>query len=96
MIVESGALVVEIVRADDRGVAVGIAAAEPALVDHRDVDDPVLLRQVVGGAEAVAAGADDHHVVGGLGLRVRPLGRPALLAGQCALDHLDEGEARHL
>ena len=95
VVVEPGALVVEVVRADDRGVAPGVAAAEPALVDHRDVGDPVLLRQVVGGAEAVAAGADDDHVVGGLRLRVRPLRRPVLLAGQRALDHLGEGEVRH-
>jgi hypothetical protein len=95
VIVELGALVVEVVRADDRGVAAGVAAAEPALVDHRDRCDPVLLREVIGGAEAVAAGADDDHVVGRLGLRVRPLRRPVLLAGQRALDDLGEGEVRH-
>ena len=56
VVVEPGALVVEVVRADDRGVAPGVAAAEPALVDHRDVGDPVLLREIVGRPEPVAAG----------------------------------------
>ncbi len=95
VVVEPRALVVEVVRADDGGVAPGVAAAEPALVDHRDVGDAVFLRQVVGGAEAVAAGADDDHVVGRLRGAVGPLGGPVLLAGQRALDHLGEGEVRH-
>jgi transcriptional regulator GlxA family with amidase domain len=66
VVVEPRALVIEIVRADDGGVAPGVAAAEPALVDHRDVGDPVLLGEIVGGAEPVAAGADDDDVVFGL------------------------------
>ena len=33
---------------------------------------PWLLRQVVGGREAVPAAADDHDVVGALRLRVAP------------------------
>ena len=53
----------QVVGADDGGVARGIAAAEPALVEHRDIGDPVVLGEVVGGGESVPAGAHDHHVV---------------------------------
>mgnify|MGYP003694255845 CR=1 FL=1 len=37
MLVDRRALVPEVVRADDRGVAAGVAAAEPAALEHRDV-----------------------------------------------------------
>ena len=55
--------VLQIVRADDRGVAAGVAAAEPALLEDRHVGDAVLLRQVIGGRQPVPAAAHDHHVV---------------------------------
>ena len=60
-----------VVRADDRRVAPGVAAAEPALLEHGDVGDAVLLREVVGGREPVPAAADDDDVVARLrrGLR---------------------------
>ena len=48
----------KIVGAHDGGVAAGVAAAQPAALDHRDVGDAVLLGQIVGGRQAVAA-ADD-------------------------------------
>jgi hypothetical protein len=39
----------QIVRADDRGVAPDVAAAEPTLLQHCNVGDAVLLGQIVGG-----------------------------------------------
>ena len=57
----------EIVGADDRRVAPGIAAAEPALVENRDVAHAVLRGQVIGGGEAMTAGADDDRVIDGFG-----------------------------
>ena len=39
VVVDPGALVPQVVGADDRGVAPGVAAAEPALLEHRDVGD---------------------------------------------------------
>ena len=59
----------QVVGADDRGVARGVAARQPALVEHADVFDAVLGGEVVGDGETVPAGADDDHVVGGLELR---------------------------
>ena len=95
MVVEPGALVVEVVRADDRGVAPGVAAAEPALLDHRDVGDAVLLGEIVGGPQPVAAGADDDHVVFALRLGVRPLLVPVPVPGQRVAQDRHGGEMGH-
>ncbi len=80
VLVDRGAFLVEIVRADDRRVAPGIAAADPALFEHGDVPHAVLFCQVIGGGEAVAAAADDDGVVGRLGFRRAPLPRPVGVA----------------
>src|SRR5690606_17766471 len=71
------------------------AAAQPALVDHRDIGDAVLLGEVIGRAEAVTAGADDHHVVFGPGLGLRPLRVPALVAGHRVPENGHCGETGH-
>ena len=71
VVVDRRALVEEIVGADDGRVAARIAAADPALLDHGDIGDPVFLGEVVGGREPVPAAADDDGVVGGLRLGMR-------------------------
>ena len=71
VLVDRGALVPEIVRADDRRVARDVPAGEPAALDHRHVGETVLLRQVVRGGEPVPAAAHDHDLV-----RPLRLGRP--------------------
>jgi len=48
MVVECGALIEQVVGADDGGVAAGVAAADPALLEHRDVGGAVLAGDVVG------------------------------------------------
>ena len=63
MLVELGVGAQQVVGAHDRGVASGVAAAQPALLQHRDIGDAVLLGEVVGRRQAVAAAADDHHLV---------------------------------
>ena len=75
-VVEAHALRRQIVRADDGRVAGGVAAGEIALVQHRDIGDAPVLGQVIGRGEAMAAGADDDDVVGGL--QLRGLGEMAL------------------
>ena len=84
VVVERGALIEQVVRADDRGVAAGVAAADPAFFEHRDVGEAVLGGQIVGRSQPVAAAADDDGVVGALGLRTAPLRLPAALAGRPA------------
>src|SRR6266540_264732 len=61
--VELGTLGGAVVRADDRRVAPGCTGADVALLEDGDVGDPVVLREVVRGREAVRAAADDHDVV---------------------------------
>ena len=99
VIVKPRAFIIKIVRPDDRGVAPGIAAAQPALVDHRDIGDAVLLGQIIGGTQTMPARADDDHVIFGLGLAVGPLLRPALVAGQGVFQQAERtemGHGRHL
>ncbi len=45
------------------GVAPDVAAAQIALFQHRDIGDPVVLGQIVGGRQPVTAAADDHHIM---------------------------------
>ena len=80
MIVDRGAFVPQIIGADDRRVAPGIAAAEPAFLQHRDIGDAVFLGEIIGGREPVPAGADDHDVIGGLRLGIAPLRGPMRVA----------------
>jgi len=63
LVVEFHPLGSEIVRANDGGVAAGIAAAEIAFVEHRHVADTVIAGQVIGRRQTVAARPDDDHVV---------------------------------
>ena len=62
----------QVVGADDGGVAADVAAAEPALLQHRDIGDPVLLGEIERGRQPVPAAADDDDVVGRLELGVAP------------------------
>ena len=81
-IVEGDRLGIEVVRSHDGGVAAGVAAAEPALLDHADACALVSLGKVIGGRQSMSAAADDDEVVGRLGLRLAPRLRPALMAGE--------------
>ena len=92
MIVEGRALVEEIVRADDGGVAAGVAAADPALFEHGDVGHPVLLGEVIGGPQAMSAAADDHGVIARLGSGLAPLRFPAEMARETPLDQGPSGK----
>ena len=57
----------------------GVAAADPALLEHGDIADAVFLGEIVGGGEPVAAAADDDRRIGALRLRAAPGLRPALV-----------------
>jgi hypothetical protein len=82
MVIEARAFVIEIIRADDGGVAAGIAAAQPALFDHGNVGDAVFLGEVIGGAETMPAGADDDDVVFRFRFGRGPVLFPAAVAPQ--------------
>ncbi len=95
VVVQGGTLGVEVVGADDGGIAPRVAAADPAFLEHRDTADAMLARQVVRGAEAMSSAADDDHVVLALGRSAPPLLGPASLAGQAALQELQGGKTLH-
>ena len=96
MLVEGRALVPQVVGADHRGVAPGVAAAEPTFLQHRHVGDAVERGEVVGGGEPMPAGTDDDHVVGGLGRRAAPLLRPAFVMAQRIARQAEDRELFHL
>ena len=79
LFIDRGGRILEVVRADDGGVAPGIAAAQPALLDHRHIGDAVVLAKIEGGGQPVAAGADDDHVVFLLRLARGPGPLPSLM-----------------
>src|SRR4030081_3243124 len=95
MVVEGGALIEQVVGADNSGVAAGVAAADPAFFEHCDVGEAVLAREVVGRSQPVTAATDDEGVIGGLGLRTAPLRLPAALAGQAPYQPRQAGEGLH-
>ncbi len=57
--------------------------------DHRDIGDAVLLGEIIGGGEAMAAGADDDDVVFRLRLGIAPLRLPALVPAKRAAEQLE-------
>ncbi|MNN23296.1 hypothetical protein D3C81_1366890 [compost metagenome] len=63
VLVQVRRLVPQVVGTHDGGVTGGVAAAQVALLDHGNVGDAVLFGQVVGRGQAMAATADDNHVV---------------------------------
>ena len=79
VVVEGRGLGQEIVRAHHRGVPTGVAAAEPALLQHCDVANTVLPGQVVRGRQPVPATADDHHRVRRLWVGTAPDCLPVLV-----------------
>lgn len=95
VIVKTGAFVIEIVGADDRRVAAGIAATEPALVDDRNIGDAVLAGQIIGRPKTMAAGTDDDYVIFGLRLAVGPLFFPVFIARQGILQKTESIKTRH-
>ncbi|MCY1309324.1 hypothetical protein D9M70_594110 [compost metagenome] len=80
--VEMRALVIEIVGADNRGVAPGIAATKPAFFDDRDIGNAMFLGQIISCTQTMPASADNDHIIFGLGFGIRPLWLPVLVAGQ--------------
>ena len=84
-----------IVGADDGRVAPSVAAADPALFKHRDLADAVDLGEIVSGRQAMAAAADDDHVIVGFRFRIAPCARPVTLSGQPGTQQRERRIALH-
>ena len=95
VVVERRRLVEEIVRTDDGGVAAGIAAADPALFDDRDIGDAVNGRKVIGRRQPMSAAADDDDVVFLLRLRRAPLALPTLMTVRSLFEKRGNGKTTH-
>src|SRR5205814_3606635 len=85
-----------VVGANDRRVASGVAAAEPALFQHRDVADAMLFREVIRGGEPMTAATDDDDIVVLLRRSAAPCGWPALVAAERIADEGEDRIALHI
>ena len=65
-LVERNAFRRAVIRADDRGIAAAVAAAQIALFEKRYPAYAVLRTEVVGRRKPVHSGSDNHHIVAGL------------------------------
>src|SRR6202012_2294697 len=79
LLVEGSRFVPQVVRTHDGRITSRVAAADPALLEYRDVSHPMHLLEIVGGGESMPAAADNHHLVFLLRLRTFPLAFPVLV-----------------
>ena len=81
LLIEQRCLGPEIIGTHDRRVATGVTAADPAFLEHGNIRDPMLFRQVVGRRQSMPAAADNDDIVFTLRLRATPcLGPAAIVA----------------
>ena len=92
-LVEADVAGVEVIGADDGGVAADVAEPDGAPLQHRDIRDAVLGGEVEGGREPMSAATDDDDAVarsrGGFG----PGSRPTALTAQALAQQPPEGIA---
>src|SRR2546427_6845946 len=79
-LVEARTVRVEIIRADGLSIAPGIAASDPAALQHDDILQTVPPGQIIGGGETVPATTDNRDVIPALRLGFLPRRGP----GSCA------------
>ena len=80
--VEPDVVGLEVVGADDRGVAPDVAEADRALLQHRDIANAKLGCEVIGGGEPMPATAHDHDPIARPRRRLGPGARPAAMAAE--------------
>ena len=96
VLVKRRRLVPQIVGAHQGGVARGVATAQPALLDHRDIGDAVLLGQIVGRGQSMPAATDDDDIVFLLGFWATPDLLPVLMVAERMLDQPESRVTLHL
>ena len=82
MFVDGAALLEQIIRSNDCGVAPRVAAAKPALFKDRYVADAMQLREIVGGGEPVPTPTDDDDIISWFWFGRSPLRGPTLMIGE--------------
>src|SRR6266851_555414 len=95
MLVDPRTLVPQIVGADDRRVAPGIAEPDRPLFQDRDIADAMLLGKVVSGRQPMPAAADDDDLVARLRRRLAPGRLPEAVPGQRVARQGEERIALH-
>ncbi len=85
----------EIVRANHLGVAAGVAASDPATLDHCNVADAVFGGKVVSSRETVSSASNDDDVVAGFGIRIPQHRPPPAVTTKSLPDEIEKGIALH-
>ena len=88
---QRGRLAPKIIRADDGGVARGVAAAKPAAFEDGDAAGAVFFRQIVGGGKAMPAATDDDDVVAVGKRRAAVGGLPVAVVAQAVFEKTPPG-----
>ncbi|MNH22257.1 hypothetical protein D3C79_821050 [compost metagenome] len=91
VLIEMRRLVPQVVGTDNRCVARGVAATQPALFDYRDIGDAMLLGQVVCSGQAMPAATNNNHVVDLFRGRRAPHALPVFVMAERVFE---EAEAR--
>jgi hypothetical protein len=83
-IVEARTLGIQVIRTYDRRIAAGVAATDPAALEHGDIRDAMVLGEIIRGRKPVAAAADHDDVVLGFRRGRFPRGRPVAVTRERA------------
>ena len=79
LVLKTDAGLAQVIRADDGGVAAGVAAAQPATLKNGHPPQSLIAHQVPGSGQAMTATTDHHCVVTGCWLSQTPGTRPAAM-----------------
>ncbi len=84
-----------VVGSNDRGVPAPIAPTEPALFDHGDIFDVVILGKIISGSQSVQSGTNYDYVVFFFWLWVTPGAIPAFLTRETVDEDFPGGIGFH-
>ena len=93
--IERNALIAQVVGADGDRVAGNVAAAQPALFQHRHIGDAMLSGQVMRRGQPMPAGTDDQDFIVFAKRWLAPGPLPVLVVGQRVAGQREQGVALH-
>ena len=80
----------QVIGPNHRGIAPGVAAAEPVALEHGHPTQPLIAHQMPGRGQAMSAAAYHHRLVAALRLRRTPGPWPTPMASKSLFEKLEE------